>query len=65
MKNAKLGDLISIAYSQNCELVQLKDVANELDLFDFYKSKYRIEYKKQDKPSPKLFTEREHRRYLG
>ena len=34
-------------------MVQLKDVPNELDLFDFYKSKYRIEYKKQDRPSPK------------
>ena len=53
MKDAKAGDLILIACCQNCGLVQLKNVPNELDLFDFYKSKYRIEYKKQDKPSPK------------
>ena len=53
MKDAKAGDLISIACCQNCGLVQLKDVPNELDLFEFYKSKYRVEYRKQDRPSPK------------
>ena len=53
MKDAKAGDLISIACCQNCGLVQLKDVPNELDLFEFYKSKYRIQYRKQDRPSPK------------
>jgi len=53
MKDAKAGDLISIACCQSCGLVQLKDVPNERALFDFYKSKYRIEYKKQDRPSPK------------
>ncbi len=53
IKDAKAGDLISIACCQNCGLVQLNDVPNEVDLFDFYKSKYRVEYKKQDKPSPK------------
>ena len=53
MKDAKAGNLILIACCQNCGLVQLKDVPNELDLFEFYKSKYRIQYRKQDRPSPK------------
>ena len=53
MKDAKAGNLILIACCQNCGLVQLKDVPNELDLFEFYKSKYRIQYGKQDRPSPK------------
>ena len=53
MKDAKAGDLISIACCQNCGLVQLEDVPNEPDLFEFYKSKYRVEYRKQDRPSPK------------
>ena len=53
MKDAKAGDLITIDCCQNCGLVQLKDVPDELDLFEFYKSKYRVEYRKQDVPSPK------------
>ncbi len=53
MKDAKAGDLISIACCQSCGLVQLKDVPNERALFDFYKSKDRVEHKKQDRPSPK------------
>ena len=53
MKDAKAGNFISIACCQNCGLVQLKDVPNELDLFEFYKSKYRVEYRMQDRPSPK------------
>ena len=32
MKDAKSGDLISIACCQNCVLVQLKDVPNEPNL---------------------------------
>ena len=32
VKDAKVGDLISIACCQNCGLVQLKDVPNEQDL---------------------------------
>ena len=35
MKDAKAGNLILIACCQNCGLVQLKDVPNELDLFEF------------------------------
>ena len=53
MKDAKAGNLILIACCQNCGLVQLKDVPNELDLFEFYMSKYRIQHRKQDRPSLK------------
>ena len=53
IKDAKAGDFISIACCQNCGLVQLQDIPNEKDLFDFYKSKYRVQYRKQDRPSPK------------
>ena len=53
VKDAKVGDFISIACCQNCGLVQLKDVPNEQDLFEFYKSKYRLEYRKQETPGPK------------
>ncbi len=53
MKDAKARDFISIACCQNCGLVQLKDVPNEQDLFEFYKSKYRVQYRKQDRPSSK------------
>ena len=49
MKNSKAGDLIPIACCQNCGLLQLKDELNELDLLEFYKSKYRVECGKQDR----------------
>ena len=52
-KDAKSGDFISIACCQNCGLVQLIDIPNEQDLYEFYTSKYRVEYRKQDMPSPK------------
>ena len=53
MKDAKSGDLISIACCQNYGLVQLKDLTTELDLFEFYKSKYSVEYRNQNRPSLK------------
>ena len=52
-KDAKAGDLMSIACCQNCGLVQLNEIPSEKDLFEFYASKYRFQYRKQDKPSSK------------
>lgn len=52
-KDAKAKDLISIACCQECGLVQLFDIPSEQDLLEFYESKYRFEYRKQDKPSSK------------
>ena len=52
-KDAKAGDLISIACCQNCGLVQLNDIPSERDLYEFYASKYRVAYKKQNRPRPK------------
>ena len=52
-KDAKARDLISIACCQECGLVQLYDIPSEQDLLEFYASKYRFEYRKQDKPSSK------------
>ncbi len=52
-RDAKTGDLITIACCEECGLVQLYDIPSEQDLFEFYKSKYRFEYRKQDKPSSK------------
>ena len=54
-KDAKVADLISIVCCQECGLVQLYDIPSEQDLLKFYASKYRFEYRKQDKPSSKHF----------
>jgi len=54
-KNAKAIDLIAIACCQECGLVQLYYIPSEQDLLEFYESKYRFEYRKQDKPSSKHF----------
>ncbi len=52
-KDAKARDLISIACCQECGLVQLNDIPSEQDLLEFYASKYRVEYRRRDKPSSK------------
>ena len=52
-KDAKTGDFITISCCQKCGLVQLGDIPSEQDLYEFYTSKYRVEYRKQDRPSSK------------
>ena len=52
-KDAKAKDLISIACCQECGLVQLYDIPSEQSFLEFYTSKYRFEFRKQDKPSSK------------
>ena len=53
IKDAKDSDLNSIASCQKCGLVQLEDIPTEQELLNFYKSKYRLQYKKQERPRPK------------
>ena len=65
MKDAKSGDLISVACCLNCGLGQLKDVPNELDLLIFISRNTGLSTKSRTDLVRNMFIERERRRYLG
>lgn len=53
VKDAKVGKPISIATCQACGLVQLAKVPKSGELAEFYRSDYRLTYRKSDAPKPK------------
>ena len=54
-KYAEARDFIEIACCQEYGVVRLHDIPSEQDLLEFYVSKYRFEYRRQEKPGTKQF----------